>query len=316
MTLHFCAEREVVARIRPNVRTGCTFGEGVGAARHTAAMGEPFIGSEAVASGRMTQYALRSRFATIYPDVYLARDADVDAIIRAKAAWLWSRRRGVIAGCSASAVHGARWVDHRAPAEILYENRHAPATIRTWSDRIEDDEVTLVAAMPVTTPARTALDLACRYPGGKAVALLDALARATRVKMADIELLAERYRGRRHIRRAHRALELVDPGAESPRETWLRLLLIRAGFPSPKTQISVYDQYGQLVAVLDMGWKHLEIAVEYDGDQHRTDRRQFYKDIRRAEAVAELGWIHIRVTAEDTEGGVIARVSAAWDRRT
>ena len=64
-----------------------------------------------------------------------------------------------------------------------------------------------------------------------------------------------------------------------------------------------------------MGWKHLKIAVEYDGDQHRTDRRQFYKDIRRAEAVAELGWIHIRVTAEDTEGGVSARVSAAWDRR-
>lgn len=134
--------------------------------------------------------------------------------------------------------------------------------------------------------------------------------------MADIELLAERYRGRRHIRRAHRALALVDPGAESPRETWLRLLLIRAGFPSPNTQIPVYDQYGQLVAVLDMGWKHLKIAVEYDGDQHRTDRRQFYKDIRRAEAVAELGWIHIRITAEDTEGGVIARVSAAWDRRT
>ena len=153
-----CAERELVVKFRRRIlAAGCTFGEGVGAARHTAAMGEPSIGSEAVASGRMTQYALRSRFATIYPDVYVARDTEVNAIIRAKAAWLWSRRRGVIAGCSASAVHGVRWVDHRAPAEILYENRHAPATIRTWSDRVEDDEVNLVAGMPVTTPAQRSI---------------------------------------------------------------------------------------------------------------------------------------------------------------
>lgn len=67
--------------------------------------------------------------------------------------------------------------------------------------------------------------------------------------MADVELLAKRYHGRRGIRRARIALDLVDPGAESPRETWLRLLLIRAGFPPPQTQIPVYDEYGQLVAV-------------------------------------------------------------------
>jgi very-short-patch-repair endonuclease len=95
----------------------------------------------------------------------------------------------------------------------------------------------------------------------------------------------------------------------------LRLILLRAGFPAPQTQIPVYDEYGQLIAVLDMGWEQIKLAVEYDGDPHRTDRRQFQKDIRRAEALAELGWIDVRVTAEDTEGGVIARVSAAWERR-
>ncbi|MGB6206295.1 MAG: hypothetical protein WBF82_04875, partial [Mycobacterium sp.] len=105
-------------------------------------------------------------------------------------------------------------------------------------------------------------------------------------------------------------------GAESPRETWLRLLLIRAGFPPPQTQIPVYDEYGQLVAVLDMGWEDIKLAVEYDGDHHWTERRQFNKDISRAEALTDLGWIDVRVTAEDTEGGVIARVSTAWQRRT
>jgi hypothetical protein len=278
-------------------------------------MGAPFIGSEAVASGALTPYALRTRFMAIHRDVYVARDIELTAVVRAHAAWLWSQRRGVVAGRSASALHGAKWVDANRPAEIIYENRHAPAAIRTWSDRIEDDEAALLGGVKVTTSARTALDLACRYPVAKAVAAIDALARATDLKMADVDLLAERYRGRRGIRRARIALSLVDAGAESPRETWLRLLLIRAGFPPPQTQIPVYDEYGQLVAVLDMGWENVKLAVEYDGDHHWTDRRQFNKDIRRAEALTELGWIDVRVTAEDTEGGVIARVSAAWDRR-
>jgi AbiEi antitoxin C-terminal domain len=273
------------------------------------------MGSEAVASGALTPYALRTKFIAIHRDIYVPRGIELTPVVRAHAAWLWSQRRGVIAGRSASALHGAKWVDANRPAEIIYENRHAPAGIRSWSDRIEDDELTLLGGVKVTTPARTALDLACRDPAAKAVAAIDALARATDLKMADVELLADRYRGRRGIRKARGIFHLVDAGAESPRETWLRLVLIRAGFPLPQTQIAVYDEYGQLVAVLDMGWKRLKLAVEYDGDHHWTDRRQFRRDIRRAEALTDLGWIDIRVTAEDTEGGVIARVSAAWDRR-
>ncbi|HWT48433.1 MAG TPA: hypothetical protein VN255_07605 [Mycobacterium sp.] len=279
-------------------------------------MGEPFIGSEAVASGSVTRYALRSRFFAIHPDVYVAADTELTAGLRAHAAWLWSGRRGVVAGQSASALHGAKWVDDRASAELLYDNRRPPSGIRTWSDRVAHDEIRLITGIPATTPARTALDLACRYPVGKAVAAIDALARATDLKTVDVEILAEHYRGRRGVRRARAALSLVDPGAESPRETWLRLLLIRAGFPPPQTQVPVYDGYGALVAVLDMGWEDLKLVVEYEGDHHRTDRRQFNRDIRRAEAVAELGWIEVRVTAEDTPGGIIARVSAAWHRRT
>jgi hypothetical protein len=279
-------------------------------------MGEPFIGSEAVESGLVTPYALRRRFLGIHPDVYVAADTQLTAGSRAHAAWLWSRRRGVVAGRSASALHGAKWIDDHASAELLYDYRRPPSGIRTWSDRIAEDEIQLIAGIPATTPARTALDVACRYPVGKAVAAIDALARATDLKVTDVETLAERYRGRRGIKRARIALSRVDSGAESPRETWLRLLLIRAGFPPPRTQIPVYDGYGALVAVLDMGWEDLKLAVEYEGDHHRTDRRQFHRDIRRAEAVAELGWMHVRITAEDTSGGIIARVSAAWQRRT
>lgn len=277
-------------------------------------MGEPLIGSEAVASGQLVPYALRSRFVAIHHDVYLPKGAEVTAVTRAKAAWLWSRRNGVIAGQSAAALHGAKWVDACGSAEILYDNRRSPNGIRTWADRFEDDEIELVDGIYVTTPARTALDIACRYPVDSAVAKIDALARATKLKLADVEILADRYAGRRGIRHARIALDLVDAGAESPRETWLRLLLIRAGFPRPQTQIPVYNEYGVLVAVLDMGWEEIKVAADYEGDHHRT-RIRFNKDIRRHEEVTEQGWIDVRVTSQDTEADIIRRVHAAWDRR-
>ena len=222
----------------------------VGTLRH---MEVPFIGSEATASRAITPYALRSRFVALYPDVYIPLDSDLTATDRARAAWLWSGRHGIVAGQSAAALHGAMWVDVRRPAELLWSNRRPPKGIHTWSDRIVDDEVEVINGIRVTTPARTALDLACRHPVGKAIAAVDALARATGLKIADVELLIDRHKGRRGIRRARTILDLVDPGAESPQETWLRLLAIRNGFPRPQTQIPVYDEFGVLVAVFDLG---------------------------------------------------------------
>lgn len=279
-------------------------------------MGEPFIGSESLAVRRLTPYQLRSRYVAIHRDVYLPFDTQISAVARAEAAWLWSGRAGVVAGQSAAALHGAKWVDDAAPADLLYPNRRPPNGIRTWSDRYESDELELVDGVSVTTPARTALDIACRYPVDAAVAAIDALARATKLKMADVALLAERYAGRRGIRAAMEALDLVDPGAESPQETRVRLILIRAGFPRPETQIPVYDEYGQLVAVLDMGWRDLKVGVDYEGEHHRKSRRQLDKDIRRHDAVTELRWIDVRVTVEDTDGSIIGRVARARARRT
>ncbi len=275
----------------------------------------PFIGSSALNRGDLTPYGLRSRFSAIYPDVYLPRGAELTAADRALAASLWSGRRGVVAGRSAAALHRSKWVDARLPAELIWTNRRPPAGITVWSDAVADDERQVVEGIAVTTPARTAVDIARRYRLEPAVAAIDALSRATHLKMADVAALAERHRGSRGIRRARRVIELVDPGAESPRETWLRLLLIRAGFPAPTTQIPVYDGFGTLVAVLDMGWEDIKVAAEYDGDHHRRDRWQFNKDIHRSENVSELGWINIRVTAADTEGEILRRVRGAWARR-
>jgi very-short-patch-repair endonuclease len=278
-------------------------------------METPFIGREALDSGRLTRHELRSRFVVVYPGVYIKADSGITARERAHAAWLWSKRRATLAGRSAAALHGAKWLDDNTPAELIYHNRHRPKGIRTWADAIAEDEIEFVGGIRTTTPARTALDLARRQPLDPAVAAIDALLRATRTKVADVELLAARHQGDKGIRNARVVLDLVDPGAESARETWLWLLIIRAGFPRPETQVPVIDEFGQIVARVDIGWPELKIAVEYDGDHHWTDRRRLAHDIRRTELLMELGWIVIRITAEDSPETIRRRIGAAFVKR-
>ncbi|MEM6106470.1 hypothetical protein AAHS21_09390 [Mycobacterium sp. 050272] len=279
-------------------------------------MGEPFIGSEAVAAGAVTHNDLRRHFTRVFRDVYVSPGTELTPTVRARSAWLWSRRRGIIAGFSAAALYGSKWVDASRPVDIIHDNRHPQPGLRIWGDQLDGDEVDLIDGIPATTPARTALDLACWHPTSAAVAAIDALARATDVKMADVELLAARYRGRRGLERARVSLDLVDPGAQSPKETWLRLVLVKAGLPRPQTQIPVRDEFGKAIAYLDMGWDDVKVAVEYDGDHHRSDRSQFGWDIRRLERLQSRGWTVVRVVAGDRPAEIVQRVRAARARRT
>jgi hypothetical protein len=287
----------------------------VGVGGQTAAMIEPIVGSEALAEHRLSRHELRRRYVALHQDVYVPRDVELTPVLRAKASWLRSRRRGVLAGFSASALHGAKWIDPALPAAIIDTNRRPAAGVQVWEEHIESDEIGIVDGMRVTTPARTALDLARRYPKGVAVAAIDALTQATELKLADVDLLVNRYRGRRRMKAASCVLDLVDGGAQSPKETWLRLLLVSAGLPRPQTQIAVRNEWGWIEAYLDMGWEHIKVAVEYDGDQHRSSRAQYVKDIRRLETLERMGWIVVRVIAEDHPDDIVRRVHQARARR-
>lgn len=114
------------------------------------------------------------------------------------------------------------------------------------------------------------------------------------------------------MRQLEAALDVYDAGAASPKETWLRLLLIRAGYPRPQTQILVWSPDGRRRYYLDMGWEDAMIAVEYDGEQHRLDPVQYAYDIQRSEDIQEVGWNRIRVVKRNRSADVLARVERAW----
>lgn len=273
-------------------------------------MGGVLIGSEAVARGVVTRHELRRWYAPIYPGVYAPKRQQLSLRDRTEGAWLWSRRRATIAGVAASALHGARWVDDDVPIEVVWSNTRPPRGVVAREQLLADDETACIAGLPVTTAVRTAYDLGRYLSRGQAVARLDALMRATPYSKNDVLLLAERYPAARGLRRLRSVLPLVDGGAASPKETWLRLLLNDAGLPTVITQIPVLDGY-RPVAILDMGWPEFGVAVEYDGDHHRSDRRQYVKDQWRLRKLADMGWVVIRVIAEDKPQDIIAQVRRA-----
>ena len=277
-------------------------------------MHKVFVGSEALRGGKLSRYQLRTEFRAIYPDIYVPHWTSPSLRMRSEAAWLWSGRRGILAGLAAAALHGSNWIDDDEPVELIWRNQHSPDGVITRNQRFEDDEVTRVARLPVTTPARTAFDLGRLLRTGEAMARLDALMRAKPFSIEDVLLLTKRHPGARGVRQLRAILPRIDSGAASPKETWLRLLLIDAGLPAPETQIPVQENW-RLVGVLDMGWEKYKVAAEYDGDQHRTSRRQYVRDMRRLKALEGLGWIVNRVIAEDKPDDVVRRVRQALRRR-
>ncbi|MCV7402368.1 hypothetical protein H7K24_19705 [Mycobacterium fragae] len=257
----------------------------------------PFRAAEALDAGALTFRELRRFHAAVYPGVWAPREVELSADQRARAAWLWSGRKGVLAGLSASAMLGAKWIEPATPAELVHTNRRPPPLIIVHTDALLSDEIQAVSGMPATTPVRTAFDLGRRLGRKEAVQRIDALMNATNVKVKDIEAVIGRHRGVRGLRQLCKTLELVDGGAESPYESLTRLLLVQAGFPRPQTQIPVYDEYGFVVARIDMGWPQWRVGVDFEGAHHWTDPRQRDWDVERYAKLSELGWTDVRLTA-------------------
>jgi hypothetical protein len=279
---------------------------------HDADMGAVILGGEAVAAGVVTRHELRHNYRNLFRGVYIEKHREASLRDRATGAWLASGRKGVIAGVAASSLHGAPWVDPTVPIELVGTKCLPQKGLIPRTERIADDEITDKSGLPVTTRARTAFDLGRHLDRPQALARLDALMWNQQFSREEVLAIASRYPRARGVRQLRELLPLVDGGAESPPESHVRLWLHDAGFPRPETQIPVLARTTQPVAWLDMGWRDVKIAVEYDGDHHRTDRKQYVKDIARLRMLEALGWIVIRVIAEDRPEEWLARVESAW----
>lgn len=256
---------------------------------------EPFPGSWAVKAG-MTWDQLDARCKRVLPDVWIDKRAEVDFQLRSLAAGHWMKGEGVLSGFSASALHGAKWIDEGLPAEITTRQRWRKYDgLLVYRQVLRPEEIAEVAGFRVTTPARTAYDLAQRLSFDPAVAAVDALANATRITEEDVLKVLEnhpRHANREHIRKVAAAM---DAGAESPPETETRLVLVEHGLPRPETQIIVRDRLHNFIGRADMGYRSYKLLIEYEGAGH-DEEEQYASDAERYHQFRELGWEVIQVT--------------------
>ena len=270
----------------------------------------PIIGTEAVAAGALTRGALRWRYTAVHPNIYLPKDARRDLFTNTVAAWLWTDRRGIIAGRAAAALHGVPWIEDTTPIEVIAGHSRRQPGVVVRDEQIADDEVCHVGELLVTTPARTGLDLARHLPRDTAVTHLDALAAVTGVTVTDIGSLEERYRATPGIRAARAAVWLMDGGSRSPRATSLRLLLIDAGLPRPRTDIRLSDDIWE--ATIGMGWTTPMVGVDCEEDRSGLNAVQ---DIACQELFQRLGWFYIRAHPQQSPTFIVHRVGAALRQR-
>jgi hypothetical protein len=150
----------------------------------------------------------------------------------------------------------------------------------------------------VTSAVRTFVDVATLLGLVRLTAIGDYFVRGGRCTPQEL-LHATSEPRRRNINHAYAAAQLVRPGADSPQETALRVLLQLGGCPRPEVNRDVFDSDGGWLARPDLSYPEYKIAIEYDGMHHERDHTQRQRDVLRNENLIANGWIVIVVTYRD-----------------
>lgn len=137
-----------------------------------------------------------------------------------------------------------------------------------------------------------------------------------RASVDQLRDAAGRHAGKRCAAPIAWAIDRVRSGVDSRRETQLRLLLVAGGLPEPDLDVEVAVGAG-IVLHPDLSYRTWRVAFEYEGDIHRTDPKQWRRDIERRELLESAGWRVIRVTVDDLDNGVVFldRVRRIIDQR-
>ncbi len=221
-------------------------------------------------------------------------------VVDRSAAWLWG-----VSAYTLSEESG------RVPLDAFSlrgRTRVRRGDVRSGTRDLAARDVVQVQGVRVTTPVRTALDLACSLSRFEAVAAVDALMRAQGLNQDELLSELPRLRGRRGVVQARDVLTRVDGRAESSGESFTRIIMVDEGLPVPDLQVWVYDEHGDPVYRLDHAYEPLKIGIEYDGEDHHTSEADRRHDAERRAWLRSQGWRIIVVTRHD----MAVHRRAAW----
>ena len=203
-----------------------------------------FIASHAIAEGTLTRRQLRHRgYRRLVHGVYSDPSIPVDHQLRCRGVALLLPPGLAIGGHSAAAWYGAPFAGAHdsvtvvRPPDVEWKG---PRGVRVHRSQTRFAVVTDDDDVPVTSALRTAWDVAALEPLGTAVAALDAMVRTGAVQRDELTAMMLSGAGQWGVAKVRRALELVDPRAESPPESRVRVALVLAGL-APVPQYDVVD---------------------------------------------------------------------------
>lgn len=194
---------------------------------------------------------------------------------------------------SAAQLWGIR--GSRGPIEVTRRSGHRrPHGVRLHQTRsLPPEHVAVEAAIPVTTPERTLLDLAARLDRVQMERALVAADRAKRIHWPELIAVVEEGRGRKGRTMLRRLCAEVDPGAVNTRsnpEIDFLALCREAGLPTPQTNVLVE---GRLV---DFLWPKERLVVEVDSYRYHSDRPAHERDGKSTIALMNAGYKVLRPT--------------------
>lgn len=208
----------------------------------------------------------------------------------------------------------------RVPEEVQITSARHGRIMRgahLWIADVAEEDRYAAYGLPVTSVARTAIDLARFRPLPEALVVLDAALRS--VPRRDLYGALDRTRfvyGRAGLRRA---IEAADRLAETPLESASRGLFIEADLPRPELQAWVVDDDGRRHR-LDFLWRTLRVIGEADGWGKLRDRKSLRAEKVREDSLRRMGYRFVRWTSDETWGApqrVVTRVTEALrDART
>ena len=189
--------------------------------------------------------------------------------------------------------------------------------------------VRMLRGLRIASPASTWAMLGAELDERELVRLGDAIVRIPRddrgrphpeLQLATIdELRSALEAGRRPgAPRLRRALARIRVGSMSPLETDARLDLVDAGLPEPDLDVEVRNSTGRLLGIADGRFPRERVLIEVEGDHHRTDRRQWARDIEKHAAYVAEGYEVVRLTGVQIRrhpADAVALVRAALIRR-
>lgn len=172
-------------------------------------------------------------------------------------------------------------------------------------------ETTVQLGVRLTSRNKTWLDLAQILPVEDLVVIGDHLVRRPRPRyenrsepyalIEELRGIIAAHKGKRGVAKAAESIELVRVGADSAPETRLRLALVNAGLPEPALNQPLVDDSGRRWHSPDMQYREYKIAIEYEGDHHRS-ADQLARDVKRGENTAAAGWLERRITKDEMAG--------------